>query len=109
MPDESDLLSYLHTFRLTDISLKDRAKDLSVGQIQRICFIRGLLLDPEVILLDEPTSALDDESSGIVAQSAENFCKKKHKTVIMISHKPFIPVIVEPCLIHLKNGKIEGL
>ncbi|MBW1899753.1 MAG: ATP-binding cassette domain-containing protein, partial [Deltaproteobacteria bacterium] len=65
-PDDKILLTLLKDFRLDGIRLDDHAQNLSVGQLQRLCFIRGLLLSPELILLDEPTSALDDESSRIV-------------------------------------------
>ena len=107
IPDAETLQTYLQTFRLADVSLEDNAKNLSVGQLQRICFVRGLLLDPEVILLDEPTSALDEESSKIVEQSAENFCLENNKTVIMISHKTFEPASIRPIYLQLENGKIE--
>ena len=91
IPHEDELISYLNNFKLNDVSLEKNAQTLSVGQLQRICFIRGLLLDPDVILLDEPTSALDDESAKIVEQKAEHFCTNSEKTVIMISHKRFTP------------------
>ena len=54
-PDEKTLHKFMDEFHLGNIGLDSNAAHLSVGQSQRICLIRGLLLSPEVILLDEPT------------------------------------------------------
>jgi len=48
--------------------LNQEALELSVGQKQRVCLIRALLLHPAVLMLDEPTSALDEESEDLVNQ-----------------------------------------
>jgi putative ABC transport system ATP-binding protein len=104
VPDDKTLLTLLKDFRLDGVRLDDHAQNLSVGQLQRLCFIRGLLLSPELILLDEPTSALDDESSQIVESKTEELCIKSDKTVLMISHKKFKPEKMIPELLHVANG-----
>ncbi len=54
----------------------EKAGNLSVGQKQRVCLIRALLLDPAILLLDEPTSALDvsavDEVEKLIKDIAQN-------------------------------------
>ncbi|MCO4763869.1 MAG: ATP-binding cassette domain-containing protein [Myxococcales bacterium] len=42
--------------------LHQPARNLSVGQAQRVALIRGLMATPQVLLLDEPTSGLDAEA-----------------------------------------------
>jgi putative ABC transport system ATP-binding protein len=108
-PDDKMLLTLLKDFRLDGIRLEDHAQNLSVGQLQRLCFIRGLLISPELILLDEPTSALDDESSRIVESKAEELCLTSDKTVLMISHRKFKPEKIVPELLYVANGKLKEM
>lgn len=108
-PDDKKLESLLEDYSLDNISLDRNAKNLSVGQMQRLCLIRGLLLSPEIILFDEPVSSLDDKSSKIVESHAEQLCSEDGKTVVMVSHKTFIPQRVIPRIINVTStGVIQN-
>ncbi|MBW1892202.1 MAG: ATP-binding cassette domain-containing protein [Deltaproteobacteria bacterium] len=106
-PDDNQLVEFMDEFRLKNINLDHNATALSVGQLQRICLIRGLLLSPEVILLDEPTSALDEESCRIVESSVERLFHESGRTVIMVSHKKFEPEKITPVVLELVDGQIR--
>jgi len=49
--------------------LHDDASTLSVGQQQRLCIARALVLAPKMLLLDEPTSSLDPRSKQCIETS----------------------------------------
>lgn len=106
-PDDSALKVQLNNFLLDGISLDANAQTLSVGQLQRLCFIRGLLLDPYVLLLDEPTSALDEKSSRIVEDTVERLCLQSGLTIFMISHRKLKPKRVPCRYIGIINGRVE--
>ena len=106
-PDDDTLRSRLDNFLLNDIHLEARASTLSVGQLQRLCFLRGLLLNPKVLLLDEPASALDEESARIVEETAERLCAASGLTVLMVSHRVFAPRWVEKKVLRIVKGQME--
>ncbi|CDF59179.1 ABC transporter ATP-binding protein [Thermobrachium celere] len=67
-------------------NLSESAENLSGGEKQRICLIRVLIMNPEVILLDEPTSALDENTEDIVINYIVEYTKKNNKTLVMVTH-----------------------
>lgn len=89
-PVDEKLNAHLVSFLLQGISLDTRADTLSVGQSQRVCLIRSLLLNPEVILMDEPTASLDADSAKVVLDKAAEL-SRAGMTVIMISHSETTP------------------
>ncbi|MBP6218666.1 MAG: ATP-binding cassette domain-containing protein [Oligoflexales bacterium] len=61
------------------------AKELSVGQQQRLCLARALAMRPDFLVLDEPTAALDAHSSRLIMELLQEL-KNKH-TILIVSHK----------------------
>lgn len=84
------VLEYLRNFKVfnEDISYQlDRVVDntsLSSGQMQKIAFIRALLLEPDILILDESISNLDEFSKDLVL----NEISKKNITVLNSTHDP---------------------
>jgi putative ABC transport system ATP-binding protein len=105
-PDDKRLRALLHDFRLGDLSLEDHAQTLSLGQQQRLCFIRALLLSPSIFLLDEPASSLDEESALIVEQTTWNLCCDLGLTVIMVSHRKMNFGGTETVALRMEKGKL---
>lgn len=58
--------------------------NLSGGQAQRLCLLRGLLEDKPILLLDEVTSALDQDSQQLITSYLTQLTDK---TIIWVSHQ----------------------
>lgn len=103
-PDEDAILAHLSDLLLDCISPDTVADTLSVGQAQRVCLIRSLLLEPEAILMDEPTASLDAESAKVVLDAAAAL-REAGTTVVMISHSEVTP----PGVSHVLHVEDRGL
>jgi len=63
------------------------ARNLSVGEQQRMVLIRALLLQPKVLLFDEPTSALDEKRVDAVETLLKEETEKEDMGVILVTHQ----------------------
>ena len=86
--------------------LKRKGNELSIGEQQRICIVRALLLEPEVFLLDEPVSALDPQRANQVLKLIRALKTDFGKTVIMVSHNMNDVLSISDRIFFLWQGKI---
>ncbi|NLJ96136.1 MAG: ABC transporter ATP-binding protein [Clostridiales bacterium] len=77
-----------------DLKISDRLyhfpSQLSGGQQQRVAIARALVNKPKLILADEPTGNLDKESASLVIDLLIASVKKYNRTLVIITHEPFI-------------------
>lgn len=106
-PTDASLRQGLDEVRLGDVSLDDEARSLSVGQRQRLALVRGLLMEPEALLLDEPTSALDADSALVVTETLGALHRDQGITVIMVSHRDPVPRGVSAQRYELADRRIQ--
>lgn len=87
-PDPEQLSSarfWMNIFGIGD--LEDRYfTELSSGE-QHLCLLaRAFVKDPEFLILDEPLHCLDDGNSALAKDVISTFCRRKNKTLVMVSH-----------------------
>lgn len=104
-PEQRDIcLRWMQVFGIRDLA--DRTfLQLSSGE-QRLCLLaRAFVKDPELLILDEPLHGLDLKNRQRVREVIEAFCRRPHKTMVMVSHyQEELP----PCIDHslfLKRNK----
>jgi lipoprotein-releasing system ATP-binding protein len=87
MKERAEML--LGHFGLKDAGHK-KPYQLSGGERQRVAIARAMANDPLIILADEPTGNLDTKNADIVFDLFKKMVKEDKKTVITITHEPYL-------------------
>ncbi len=80
--------------------------ELSGGQRQRVALMRGLMLDPDVLLLDEPLGALDPMIRFTLQDELKVIFKTLGKTVLLVTHDLSEAVFFGDRVALMRAGKI---
>lgn len=84
--------------------LEERADSLSLGQQQRLCLARSLVLKPDVLLLDEPTASIDPVSSREIEDLVISLGREI--SVIMVTHNIGQAKRISDHVVFICDGKI---
>ena len=94
---------------LKEVGLGERLNNfpaqLSGGEQQRVAIARAMAKNPKVLLCDEPTGALDYNTGKAVLKLLQDTCRKKGKTVIVITHNQALTAMADR-VITVKSGTV---
>lgn len=102
--DWKTLEAYFNKFEIKG-SLKDKIKDLSKGNQQKVQLLASLIYKPEFVILDEPFSGLDPYNIRLLQDIIKEI-NESGTTIIFSSHN--MENIEDMCkkLVMLKNGQV---
>ena len=96
-----ELMEYLGV-----IEQKDKLpQKMSGGEQQRVAIARGLIINPEVILLDEPTGNLDSRNSAEIMNLLRRINEEMGTTIVQVTHSDLNAQYGDR-IIAIKDGKI---
>jgi osmoprotectant transport system ATP-binding protein len=84
--DQAQVLELFEMVHLEPDLLDRFPHELSGGQRQRVALIRGLIMDPPLLLMDEPMSALDPLVRSHLQTELKDIFARFKKTVVIVTH-----------------------
>lgn len=82
---EREVAVWLKKLGLTELADR-KAIVLSAGEQQKVALARGLIYQPELVLLDEPTANIDPDSVEIMEEILSDYQIEKNATIIWVTH-----------------------
>lgn len=82
----AEISQLLSQVGLDDTYLTKTSRQLSGGQLQRVCIARALLLKPDIIIFDEALSGLDPLIQGQLLRLLHDLRETYQQTYLFIAH-----------------------
>lgn len=89
--------------------LSRKPRQLSTGQIQKVCLGRALIKDPDLLLLDEPLSNVDGPQREELLNVIEKTLKEARVTAIYITHHLEEALRVASNVYFLEEGRLVDI
>jgi len=96
--------------KLELLEIADRKTDaLSGGQRQRIALARGLIVEPEILLLDEPLGSLDANLRKSIQNELKLLQRNLGITFIFVTHAQSEALVLSDRVIVMNTGRVEQI
>jgi D-methionine transport system ATP-binding protein len=79
---------------------------LSAGQKQIVSIARGVITQPQVLLLDEPIANLDPTTAERILATIANICRSQQIGIIIVNHQLELAAKFSDRLQYLQDGKL---
>ncbi|MGD6732024.1 MAG: sugar ABC transporter ATP-binding protein [Pleomorphochaeta sp.] len=100
---------YINQLEIKCTSSKQKAKELSGGNQQKICLAKAFALEPKLLFVSEPTRGIDIGAKALVLESLRKYNRELGTTIVIISSElEELRAICDRIAI-VTDGKIEGI
>ena len=94
--------------KLDLLDIADRKEGgLSGGQRQRVALARGLVVEPDILLLDEPLGALDANLRKSIQQELKLLQRNLGITFIFVTHAQSEALVLSDRVVVMNRGNVE--
>jgi simple sugar transport system ATP-binding protein len=100
---------YIDELQIRCTSSRQRAKELSGGNQQKVCLAKAFALEPKFLFVSEPTRGIDVGAKALVLEALERFNRESGITIVMISSE--LEELRQICdrIAIVSGGRIAGI
>ena len=100
---------YIEELAIKCTGSKQKARELSGGNQQKICLAKAFALEPKFLFVSEPTRGIDIGAKALVLQALKKFNRESGVTVVMISSE--LEELLQICdrIAIVSGGRIAGI
>ncbi|MCI8303453.1 MAG: sugar ABC transporter ATP-binding protein [Lawsonibacter sp.] len=100
---------YIDQLQIKCTSSKQKAKELSGGNQQKVCLAKAFALEPRFLFVSEPTRGIDVGAKALVLEALRQFNRENGVTIVMISSE--LEELRQTCdrIAIVSGGQIAGI
>lgn len=100
---------YIEELAIKCTGSKQKAKELSGGNQQKVCLAKAFALEPRFLFVSEPTRGIDVGAKSLVLNALKKFNRESGVTVVMISSE--LEELRQTCdeIAIISGGKVSGI
>ena len=100
---------YIDDLQIRCTSPKQKAKELSGGNQQKVCLAKAFALEPKFLFVSEPTRGIDVGAKALVLKALQKFNRESGVTIVMISSE--LEELRQICdrIAIVSGGRIAGI
>ncbi len=100
---------YIDELKIKCQSSKQKAKELSGGNQQKVCLAKAFALEPKLLFVSEPTRGIDVGAKALVLDALKKFNSEKKVTIVMVSSE--LEELRQTCdrIAIVSGGKVAGI
>lgn len=100
---------YIDELMIKCTSTRQKAKELSGGNQQKVCLSKAFALEPKFLFVSEPTRGIDVGAKALVLNALKKFNRESGVTIMMISSE--LEELRQTCdrVAIVSGGKIAGI
>lgn len=100
---------YIDELQIKCTSSKQKAKELSGGNQQKICLAKAFALEPRLLMVSEPTRGIDVGAKALVLEALKKYNQEAGTTIIMVSSE--LEELRTTCdrIAIITDGKVAGI